>query len=97
MKFPSEEKYKEKVKRWRLSGLIAFDIHSCLVCSSCEFELCKTGQSVGLGADEQRRAACQRKGIVGIRRFRFDHDEGLAGATFLYVLQGECGGRGIHI
>lgn len=34
-------------------GLIVFDIFSCLVYFSSKVSLWKTGQSVGLGADEQ--------------------------------------------
>lgn len=80
-----------------LFGLIAFDIHPCLVCFSSEVALCKTGQSVGLGADEQSEAVCQRKGIVRIHRFHFDHDECSADAAFLSGLQGDCGGVWINI
>lgn len=39
-----------------LFGLIAFDIHPCLVCFSSVVALYKTGQSMGLGADEQRES-----------------------------------------
>lgn len=48
---------RKKVKCWMLFGLIAFDIHPRLVCFSSEVALCKTGQSVGLGADEQRESS----------------------------------------
>lgn len=88
---------KGRVKCWMLCGLIAFDIYPRLVCFSSEVALCKTGQSVGLGADEQREAVCQRKGIVRIHRFHFDHDECSADAAFLFGLQGDCGGGWINI
>lgn len=35
------------------------------------------------------RPACQRKGIVGIHHFGFDHDECSADAAFLFGLQGD--------
>lgn len=40
-------------------------------------------------------AVCQRKGIVRIHRFHFDHDECSADAAFLFGLQGDCGGGGL--
>lgn len=83
-----------------LFGLIAFDIHLCLVCFFSEVVLCKTGQSVGLGGDEQRgnlEDVCQRKGIVRIHRFHFDHDECSADTVFCFGLQGDCGGGWINI
>lgn len=88
---------KGRVKCWMLFGLIAFDIYPHLVHVSSEVALCKTGQSVGLGADEQKKAVCQRKGIVRIHRFHFDHDECSADAAFLFGLQGDCGERRINI
>lgn len=42
-------------------------------------------------------AVCQRKGIVRIHRFHFDHDECSADAAFISGLQGDCGGEGFNI
>lgn len=89
LKSPFEKKGKKEAKYWMHLWLIVLDVHPCLVCVLSEVGLSGAGQRVGLSADEQARAVCQRKGIVEIHRFHFDHDECSADAAFLFGLQGD--------
>lgn len=89
LKTPFEKKGKKEAKLGMLLWSIAFDVYLCLVCFLSEVEFSRAGQRVGLSTDEQAGAACQRKGIVQIHRFHFDHDECSADAAFLFGLQAD--------